>query len=354
MNLKKPNAALVADKDGLTQQLVDYYQALVELDKARPPSKSPALKAITADLFATMRQYVGDIDGEAGPRAVIVTGGKKLQDGKEGVFAWDPTSTLADNGSTVINPSGASPGRWRKLVLGATSFSGLSGTATQSQLPDVVVGVQTFTAGGTYTASAGTRSQIVELWGGGGGGSGAVSGTTGTACAFGLGGGAGAYTRRRYAIPAGATGTVVIGAAGTAGANTGAIAGAGGVSTFTDGTTLLTAPGGTAGPASAAAAATLLIQAGAARSAKATNGDVNGIGDQGGFGLRLSATGAMSGRGGATSLGGAGQELIGTTTGGAAAANSGSGGSGGVSATTGTPVTGGAGGSGFCVITEYA
>jgi hypothetical protein len=244
--------------------------------------------------------------------------------------------SLAANSAGVFSSDGA--GHW--LISGPPA--------------GVAIGVQTFTAGGTYTASPGVRSQVVELWGGGGGGTGAVTGSTGVNVAVGPGGGAGAYARRRYAIAGGATGTVVIGAGGTAGANTGAIAGAGGASTFTDGTTLLTAPGGTAGPASAAAASTPLITLGAAPSAVATNGNVNGRGDEGGYSLRISSIQSVSGRGGATSLGGAGQEIVTTGAGNSAAANSGSGGGGGQSLTTASPQVGGAGGTGFCVITEYA
>lgn len=315
------------------------------------PALAVPLRAHSIANLGELRRTPGSTDGNGGPRVCMLAGQATALDAGAGTFVWDPTSTLVDNALqaasafTVAAVQGVAQGRWRRLL----------GAVTQSQLPDVVIGVQTFAAGGAYTASPGTKSQIVEIWGAGGGGSGAVAGTTGVNCAYGVGGGAGAYARRRYAIPAGGTGTVVIGAAGAAGANTGAIAGAGGASTFTDGTTLLTAPGGVAGPASAAAAATPLFTVGAAPTAVATNGNINGRGDEGGMGIRLAAAIAASGRGGATSLGGAGQEIVdATAAGNAAAANSGSGGGGGMSITTATPVTGGAGGTGFCVITEYA
>jgi len=344
MNLKKPNLAQIKDPEDLLSLLVDYYSAFVELDGNRSPSKLPGLKAITAATIAALRKTPGDDSGEAGPRVALLSGGSAVLDGLQGAFAWNSTSTARDDSQSVINPNGTKPGRWQRMAWSGVNLA----------LPGSVVGVQAFTAGGTYTPTAGTKSQIVELWGGGGGGSGAVSGTTGTACAFGLGGGAGAYARRRYAIAAGGTGTVVIGAGGAAGANTGAIAGAGGASTFTDGTTLLTAPGGVAGPASGAATANLFISIGAAGTAASTNGDVNGRGDEGGRGLRLTANVAVSGRGGATSLGGAGQEVFVNGPGNAAAANTGSGGSGGLSFNTGSPQTGGAGADGLCVITEFS
>jgi hypothetical protein len=116
----------------------------------------------------------------------------------------------------------------------------------------------------------------------------------------------------------------------------------------------MTATGGVAGPASAATGSAVLITLGAARTAVSTNGNINGYGDEGGRGIRLSGTVGASGRGGATSLGGAGQEIIATAAGNAAQSNTGSGGGGGFSATTTSPQTGGAGGTGFCVITEFA
>lgn len=381
-----PNPPLWRDRSRDGSNLADAIENPGPVD----PSTAVPLRAHSIATLAELRKTIGSIDGNAGPRVCLLAGHTRPMDAGAGVFVWDPTSALADNAGqtasafTVASVQGAPVGRWRRLVnlgsaIGVTplnsvasrwvnslsaagilgtsqpAFTDISGTATRAQLPDVVVGVQLFTGNGTYTPSSGVKSQIVELWGGGGGGSGAVAGTTGSACAFGLGGGAGAYARRRYAIVAGVgTGTVVIGAAGAAGAHTGAIAGAGGASTFTDGTTLLTAPGGTAGPASTAAFGTVLLAVGAAKSAAPTNADVGGQGDEGGMGIRLSGVVAISGRGGATSLGGAGQEITFNGSGNAAFANSGSGGSGGLSFTTGSPQTGGAGATGYCVITEYA
>lgn len=118
--------------------LIEYYDALQELARPIFPSRAPNLKSITLPTLAALRQTIGDANGEAGPRAVILAGGTTALDATAGVWVWDPTSTLADNGSTVIQGGSAAIGRWRKYVVsgavgptggaGGTGASGAAGT----------------------------------------------------------------------------------------------------------------------------------------------------------------------------------------------------------------------------------
>src|SRR5215468_8638562 len=80
------------------------------------------------------------------------------------------------------------------------------------------VGVQVFTASGTYVPSANLVSAVVECVGGGGGGGGTPSETTGYVGAGG-GGGSGSYSRKYLtAAQIGASQTITIGAGGNGGA----------------------------------------------------------------------------------------------------------------------------------------
>ena len=252
------------------------------------------------------------------------------------------TSALANNWVTFISATGVQN-------IARPAYADLTGKA--------VIAIQIISSGVTYTATAGTKTQIVEGWGGGGGGGGSVIGTAANS-GMGGGGGSGGYFRRQYNIVGGGTGTVAIGAAGAAGANTGAVAGSGGNTTFTDGTTLCTANGGVGAPAQVAVAATFSVSLGGAGAAISTNGQMNTKGVNGGNATRMVnaavATPVISGAGGATPLGGEGQARTTQGAGNAAQANTGSGGAGGVAIGAVAAVTGGAGGTGLIVITEFA
>ena len=112
-----------------------------------------------------------------------------------------------------------------------------------------LINVQVFTASGTYAPTAGTKSIVVELCGGGAG-SGGVASTSSSQNAVSPGGGGGGYAKGRFT--SGFSGVTVTigagGAAGTAGANAG---GAGGTTSFGS---LMSATGGAAANASAGAA----------------------------------------------------------------------------------------------------
>lgn len=220
-----------------------------------------------------------------------------------------------------------------------------NGTTWVSTTGGVLIGRQTLTSGTTYTPTSGTKEIMIRIWGGGGGGGGcsAVAG-----CAGG-GGGAGGYAEYYHT---GVTGTYTY-AIGTAGAsNSGAAGGNGGNSTFNTGATTITAFGGTGGTFTAGTAA-IKFMPGGAGGVISTNGQVNGAGVPGDNGMTSTVnTVVMSGAGGSTALGGAGNGRNTTGAGTAAIANTGSGG-GGAAAAAATAGGGGAGAAGIIIITEY-
>jgi hypothetical protein len=128
-----------------------------------------------------------------------------------------------------------------------------------------LIGVQVFTAGGTYTPTTGTTSVIVEVQAAAGG-SGGVAATGAGQMAASPGGGSGAYAKVRYTTGfSGATVTIgAVGTAGTAGGN-------GGNASATSFGALISCPGGNGSTAgSAAAVATGGLNTGAAATAAPT------------------------------------------------------------------------------------
>jgi hypothetical protein len=108
-----------------------------------------------------------------------------------------------------------------------------------------LIGVQVFTANGTYTPTAGTTSIIVEAVGGGAGGGGCPATGSGQASAA-TSGTSGQYAKARFT--AGFSGvTVTIGAAGAAGPAASGASGGGGGGGNTSFGSLLTVLGGIAG-----------------------------------------------------------------------------------------------------------
>jgi hypothetical protein len=207
---------------------------------------------------------------------------------------------------------------------------------------------------GTYTVPTTQGSVpvsiLVECIGGGAGG----GGSAGAASSGGAGGGggAGAYCSKFIAAPA-ASYPYAVGAAangGAAGNNAGT---AGNATTFGTTGAQGNAPGGSAGAGSGAAAATPLSVAGGAGGAVATNGDINTKGSPGDCGIRINATILMSGRGGDSIFGGAGESKV-VTSAGVAGGSPGAGGSGGCSVNAATNSAGGNGAAGTIIISEFA
>jgi hypothetical protein len=215
----------------------------------------------------------------------------------------------------------------------------------------VTVNVQTFTASGTYTPSAGMRYCTIECVGGGGGGGG-VGDSTGSSYSQ-SGGGSGGYSRKTVAAASvGASQTVTIGTAGTAGsAGTGGNGGNGGNTSVG---TLCVANGGGGGKGSSANP----WPGGVGGTITGAVGDVVAAGNPGVPGYTGGAVQGLigGGNGGASYFGGGGSGASAANGGsvvGGAATNYGSGGGGAAGSNVATGRTGGAGAAGFVIITEY-
>lgn len=371
MSLKKPSLAQIKDPNDLLSLLVDYYDALVELDGKRSPSKLPGLKAITAATIAGLRKTTGDDTGEAGPRVALLSGGASVLDGLEGAFAWDSTSTTADDSSSVINPNGAKPGRWQRMVWSGVNLALALFTSTTSGIvPASGGGTANFlradgswsappvpasggrllrsprilTSGTSVASTAGCLFAIAEVWAGGGQG----GGCTASLGDSGEGGASGGYAYfATSTIPV--NWSYAIGAGGSAGGN-GAAGFAGGNSTFSDGVTTVTAFGGPGGG---------LVSSHAlpgAAPAISTNGTINGSGVPGTPSC-LNALATRSGSGGASVWGGAGlgrASDTGTDQNGANATSWASGGGGAMAGAGAAPKAGGQGFSGIIRLWEFS
>lgn len=150
---------------------------------------------------------------------------------------------ITDDGTgefTVTQPT--SDGGWIAYVQDEDAYYQFTGSAWIIGLSSIAI--QVFTGSGTYTPATGMHHCLVISTGGGGGGGGANA-QDGGSSASGGGGGAGSTCIEVFsAATIGANQTVTIGAAGSAGADTGTNGGAGGDTTFGS---LHTAGGGAAG-----------------------------------------------------------------------------------------------------------
>lgn len=63
---------------------------------------------------------------------IMVGGNAALADGGAGIFYWNASSTSADNGTTIIAPTGTSTGRW--VRIGYLSAAPSAGYAYMSQV----------------------------------------------------------------------------------------------------------------------------------------------------------------------------------------------------------------------------
>lgn len=255
---------------------------------------------------------------------LTLTGGRSKTGSLEIVNAFTLPTTDGTNGQ-FMTTDGAGTASW--------TSSGSLGS----------LNIQTFTASGTYTPTAGMEEAIIEIVGAGGGGSGAPAGEAGG------GGGAGGYSRRKVtAADVGVSQVVTIGSGGTGGV--GNAAGTAGGTTSVG--ALISATGGGGGSPGHAAGA----------GGVGSLGDLNLNGSRGGPGVwRAGGSNTMSlgGEGGGTFFGqGAGAPALAdagnpnTSANGFTALVKGCGGSGGCALGTST-ATGGAGSDGLVVITEY-
>jgi hypothetical protein len=206
-----------------------------------------------------------------------------------------------------------------------------------------------FNSSGTYAPSAGISSVMVECVGGGGAGGGVIVNGIGGAG----GGGSGAYSRK-VLLPSqiGASQTVTIGAGGVGVA--GAAGGNGGTTSFG---TLVTAGGGSGAQADNNQSGGIGGDGGAPGV-----GDIAFWGNAGGAGqFPFDGTNffAICGAGAGSVYGVWGSQIYLSTNnsgsnGADALANTGSGGDGALGVRPTQAYAGGAGGSGYCIVTEYS
>lgn len=167
-----------------------------------------------------------------------------------------------------------------------------------------LLGIQKFTANGTYTPTPGMKNCIIEYVGGGGG-SGVVVSTTASQTSAVGGGASGSYGKALItAATIGASQAITIGAAGVGG-SAGSAGGAGGTTSVGS---ILTAPGGGGSPASVATATSSSdVGAGGLSGSVATGGNIiNTSGEQGAFGFAILSK-TLGGGGGSNPLGSGGQ-----------------------------------------------
>lgn len=239
---------------------------------------------------------------------------------------------------------------------GAAALPTWQAAGTGSAFTSVVI--QQFIVGSpTYTPTSGMKYCIVEIVGGGGGGGGIVLAAAAQVTVAG-GGGSGGYMRFFYsAAGIGASAAVTCGAAGTAGSSAGGTGGTGGTSQFIpsgtgSGMTASGGIGGTGGNTSAA----INVKAGGAGGGTFTDpGAFFEIGNPGMMGFGSNASGfAVGGNGAASVFGGGGQGasvVTGTSFHGLNGTKGGGGG--GSVAFNGAAQSGGIGGAGLCIVTEF-
>lgn len=216
-----------------------------------------------------------------------------------------------------------------------------------------------FTSSGTFTADSNSIGSLVFVTGGGGGGGGAAA--TDSASAAGAGAGSNGETRLIYynSTEMGATAAVTIGAAGTAGANTGTNGGPGGDTIFNPVGTGATVTaenglggigvntvgfvfdvGGAAGPTgSGGFLISPSIGAGAGFATSPGSGNNKALGGQGSSSYWSSGGGGGASNGAAAAAGYAGAK--------------GSGGGGGAESDNGGSAPGGPGGAGYVLVIEF-
>jgi len=231
----------------------------------------------------------------------------------------------------------------------ATRIDNLAGSGVFSKAPTR----QAFFSGsGTYTTPAGCRAILVECMGGGGGGGGCNVGSAGQV-AGGGGGGGGGYSSALIANPV-ASYAYQVGqgcAGGAAGNNPGATPAAANDTTF--GASLVVAKAGSPGLGMASSTTSATCAGGAGGVGVSGTGDVRLDGGDGGAALIPAPSIGVAGYGGAGAM--YGQSRAGSVS---LAANGatgyrGSGGTGGIRTSASATQSGGAGGWGIIVVTEF-
>jgi len=276
------------------------------------------------------------------------------------VFANAPTlvnpvvgTQAPGNNTTLAASTGFVTAAVAASTAGVASYEGRTGTVVAIPADRInmgavgVVKVQSFTASGTYTPSAGLLYAIVRVVGGGGGGGAAQATAAGNFAMAGGGGGGGGAEAVLSAATIGASQTVTIGASGAGGVYP-ANGSAGGTTSFG---ALVIASGGSGGLT--ATSTTLgLINGGAG--GVGTAGTVQAKGGTGSPGFNFYPNGGIAGYGGSSGLYGSGGAITSTFAGtGASASGPGGGGGGASNNASVAAANGGAGAAGRIDVYEF-
>lgn len=300
-------------------------------------SSDPSFKTMTSILDGAFSSFQGNILYRGASAWSALSPGSNGQLLATGGISGNPSWVTASGTGTVTS-----------IVFG-TGLSGgtITATGTVNNTGVVTVKKQIFTSSGTYTPTTGMIYATLECLGAGGGGGGTAN-CTATSSSCGGGGGAGSYSKILVtAATVGASKTVTIGAAGTAGA---AGNNAGGNGGDTSVGVLCVGKGGSAG---AGSNGTTVGAAGAG--GVAGTGDLTAVGSPGFIGIAgTNTTVGMSSAGGSSQWGGGSVSIIGSTiVNGGNASGFGAGG-GGANTSGGAGTATGCGGSaGVVYITEY-
>ncbi|WP_433670522.1 glycine-rich domain-containing protein [Klebsiella michiganensis] len=154
----------------------------------------------------------------------------------------DFSSSIGGYPKGAILSNSAGDGFWQSIVENNTTNPDSGGIGWINALGGRLINTQTFYSSGTYTPTAGTKTVIVEMVGGGGGSDAAPATGSGQVSIV-SGGGAGAYAKGRFSIDLSSI-SVVVGAGGNRGTSGSPTGSTGGTSSFG---TLMYAPGGTRG-----------------------------------------------------------------------------------------------------------
>lgn len=243
-------------------------------------------------------------------------------------FATSGTERFRVGDSGQLGIGGATYGTSGQVLTsgGASAAPSWATPATPSTAGQLLRAPQIKTSGTSYTTPAGCTAILVEALGGGGGGA-----RVGSAADPSSGGAAGGYLRKYFTVSPSTSYSYAIGAGGAGRTSTSA-GNSGGNTTFTVGSTTVTAGGGTGGR---------IVGNDSGAGGTATNGDLNISGSRSPTAIASDA----NSRGGANSMYGAGgrfsdsYDATGFGAGGAAVTSS---------------ITSGAGSAGLIIISEYS
>lgn len=229
-----------------------------------------------------------------------------------------------------------------RLLAAVTAAALRSGT---------VLGVQLLTGSGTYVPTTGTRRLLVRMVGGGGGGGGAAGGAN---VASASGGGSGMYMEFTVGdgTAAVAGGAYSCGLFGNGGIDTGGTGATGGNTTVVLNGTTYTARGGTGGSGQANTASSHAPAVGRVQGGSPSLDTITFVGEDGDHGVYANTDGYFwGGAGGSNPLGAGGGAVDGGNFG-RSPFGWGAGGGGGCATTVGK--SGGNGGNGVIMITEFS